>query len=199
MDYKEQLHLIDFAKDLAVEKDLMNIAQLLTENAAAITELLERAEKAEARCEFSDLLVKAYQDELTPKYCALIERLKQELDAAREIIGKDMGTTDTRPIKTCFGYPFWRVRELVEADRAGQCFITPFVAMVEQSLMNGEMKPNKDQRFNGRYAVVYCNPQKWAAPLIDICGKPYDKEEAEERAQMLSGKADDTPLKMGDK
>ena len=189
MDYKEQLHLIDFAKDLAVEKDLMNIAQLLTENAAAITELLERAEDAEKRCEIKDLLIKAYQDELTPQYSARIKRLEQELDAAREIIAKDIGVTDAGPIKTCFGYPFWRVRELVEADRAGQCFITPFVAMVEQSLMNGEMKPNKDQRFNGRYAVVYCKPQRWATPLIDVCGTPYHINEAEKRVQQLNKEA----------
>lgn len=52
-------------------------------------------------------------------------------------------------------YDLDRLRELVEADREGRCFITPFVAMVEQSLMNGEMKPNKDQRFNGRYAVRF--------------------------------------------
>lgn len=63
-----------------------------------------------------------------------------------------------------------RLRELVQAEREGRCFIIPFVAMVEQSLMNGEMKPNKDQRFNGRYAVVYCKPQRWATPLIDVCG-----------------------------
>lgn len=189
MDYKEQLHLIDFARELAVERDLMNIAQLLTENAAAITELLERAEDAEKRCEVKDLLIKAYQDELTPQYSARIKRLEQELDAAREIIAKDIGMTDAGPIKTCFGYPFWRVRELVEADRAGRCFITPFVAMVEQSLMNGEMKPNKDQRFNGRYAVVYCKPQRWATPLIDVCGTPYNINEAEKRVQQLSKEA----------
>ena len=46
-------------------------------------------------------------------------------------------------------YDIDRLRDLVQADREGRCFITPFVTMVEQSLMNGEMKPNKDQRFNG--------------------------------------------------
>lgn len=87
---------------------------------------------------------------------------------------------------TCFGHPLERVRELVEADKAGRCFITPFVAMVEQSLMNGEMKPERDQRFNGRYAVVYFDPEKWKAPLIDICGIPYNRDQAEERAQQLT-------------
>ena len=65
-------------------------------------------------------------------------------------------------------YDLDRLRELVQADREGRCFITPFVAMVEQSLMNGEMKPERDQRFNGRYAVVYFDPEKWKVPLIDI-------------------------------
>lgn len=54
----------------------------MTACADAIKGQRKRAEEAEARCEFSDLLVKAYQDELTPKYCALIERLKQERDTA---------------------------------------------------------------------------------------------------------------------
>lgn len=91
-------------------------------------------------------------------------------------------------------YDLDRLRELVQADREGRCFITPFVAMVEQSLMNGEMKPNKDQRFNGRYAVVYCKPQRWATPLIDICGTPYNRDEAEERAQQLTREAAEKAL-----
>lgn len=83
-------------------------------------------------------------------------------------------------------YDLDRLRELVQADREGRCFITPFVAMVEQSLMNGEMKPERDQRFNGRYAVVYFDPEKWKVPLIDICGAPYNRDEADERALRLT-------------
>ena len=78
-----------------------------------------------------------------------------------------------------------RLRELVQADREGRCFIGPFVAMIERSLSDGEMKPQRDQRFNGRYAVVYFDPKKWSSPLIDICGKPYHREEAEERMKEL--------------
>lgn len=78
-----------------------------------------------------------------------------------------------------------RLRELAQADREGQCFIGPFVAMIEQSLSGGEMKPQRDQRFNGRYAVVYFDPKKWSSPLIDICGTPYNREEAEERMKVL--------------
>lgn len=91
-------------------------------------------------------------------------------------------------------YDLDRLRELVQADREGRCFITPFVAMVEQSLMNGEMKPERDQRFNGRYAVVYFDPEKWKVPLIDICGAPYNKEEAEQRAQQLIREAAEKAL-----
>ena len=39
-----------------------------------------------------------------------------------------------------------RLRELVQ-----------FVAMIEQSLPGGEMKPKRDKRFNGKYAVVILN------------------------------------------
>ena len=78
-----------------------------------------------------------------------------------------------------------RITELAQADREGQCFIGPFVAMIEQSLSGGEMKPQRDQRFNGRYAVVYFDPKKWSSPLIDICGTPYNREEAEERMKVL--------------
>ena len=78
-----------------------------------------------------------------------------------------------------------RLRELAQADREGRCFIGPFVAMIEQSLSGGEMKPQRDQRFNGRYAVVYFDPKKWSSPLIDICGTPYNRGEAEERMKVL--------------
>ena len=78
-----------------------------------------------------------------------------------------------------------RLRELAQADKEERCFIGPFVAMIEQSLSGGEMKPKRDQRFNGRYAVVYFDPKKWSSPLIDICGTPYNREEAEERMKVL--------------
>lgn len=83
------------------------------------------------------------------------------------------------------GLTMERITELAQADREGQCFIGPFVAMIEQSLSGGEMKPQRDQRFNGRYAVVYFDPKKWSSPLIDICGTPYNREEAEERMKVL--------------
>lgn len=109
----------------------------------------------------------------------------ERLKAIEDILGND--------------YDLDRLRELVQADREGRCFITPFVAMVEQSLMNGEMKPERDQRFNGRYAVVYFDPEKWKVPLVDICGAPYNKEEAEQRAQQLIREAAEKALEKEEK
>lgn len=94
-------------------------------------------------------------------------------DALLKLTGQLLGVTPDR------------LRELAQADKEGRCFIGPFVAMIEQSLSGGEMKPQRDQRFNGRYAVVYFDPKKWSSPLIDICGTPYNREEAEERMKVL--------------
>lgn len=77
---------------------------------------------------------------------------------------------------------------LLQAEQDGRLFELPFVAMVEQSLQNGKMKPMGDQKHNGRYAVVYVDRNKWKSPLIDICGKPYQREEAEIRMAELDGK-----------
>ena len=71
-----------------------------------------------------------------------------------------------------------RLRELAKAEKEGRLLELPFVAMVEQSLRDGKMKPLGDQKHNGRYAVVYVDHNKWKSPLIDICGKPYNREEA---------------------
>ena len=48
-----------------------------------------------------------------------------------------------------------RLRELAQAEKTGQLAEFPFIAMVEQSLRDGTMKPMSDQKHNGRYAVVY--------------------------------------------
>ena len=79
-----------------------------------------------------------------------------------------------------------RLRELVQAEKEGRLVKLPFVAMVEQSLQDGKMKPMADQKHNGRYAVVYVDHNKWKSPLIDICGKPYKREEAENRMAALA-------------
>ena len=76
--------------------------------------------------------------------------------------------------------------DLLKAEQAGRLVELPFVAMVEQSLQDGKMKPMGDQKHNGRYAVVYVDHNKWKSPLIDICGKPYNREEAEKRMAALA-------------
>ena len=86
-----------------------------------------------------------------------------------------------------FGKPD-HIRDLLQAEQDGRLFELPFVAMVEQSLQDGKMKPMGDQKHNGRYAVVYVDHNKWKSPLIDICGKPYDREEAEARMAVLAQK-----------
>ena len=79
------------------------------------------------------------------------------------------------------------LRELLQAEQDGRLVKLPFVAMVEQSLQDGKMKPFCEQKHNGRYAVVYVDHNKWKSPLIDICGKPYNREEAENRMAALKG------------
>ena len=80
------------------------------------------------------------------------------------------------------------LRDLLQAEKEGRLLELPFVAMVEQSLQDGKMKPMGDQKHNGRYAVVYVDHNKWKSPLIDICGKPYNREEAENRMAALAQK-----------
>ena len=103
---------------------------------------------------------------------------------AREV-GKKGAQYALELLEQEYGVSAARLCELARAAREGRCFIGPFVAMIERSLSDGEMKPQRDQRFNGRYAVVYFDPKKWSSPLIDICGKPYHREEAEERMKEL--------------
>ena len=65
----------------------------------------------------------------------------------------------------------------------------PFIAMIEQYLVNGKFADNIYlQKFNGRYATVYIDKNKWGTPLIDICGKnSYNTEEVEKRIKELNG------------
>ena len=84
------------------------------------------------------------------------------------------------------------IRDIIRAEQDGRLLELPFVAMVEQSLQDGKMKPMGDQKHNGRYAVVYVDHNKWKSPLIDICGKPYNREEAENRMAALAQKVGDS-------
>ena len=81
-----------------------------------------------------------------------------------------------------------KISQWLQAEQDGRLAELPFVAMVEQSLQDGKMKPMADQKHNGRYAVVYVDHNKWKLPLIDICGKPYNREEAENRMAVLAQK-----------
>lgn len=86
-----------------------------------------------------------------------------------------------------------RLRELAQAEKTGQLAEFPFIAMVEQSLRDGTMKPMSDQKHNGRYAVVY-KSERWTFPLIDICGTPYNTEQAVERMREISREAAEAAL-----
>lgn len=86
------------------------------------------------------------------------------------------------------GAPLWKIKELWDAEQAGQLLRLPFIAMIERSLQDGVMKPQRDQTHNGRYAVVYRDPSKWKSPLIDICGTHYNTQQAEVRCAELHNK-----------
>ena len=96
-------------------------------------------------------------------------------------------------IKEFEGVPIDRLRELAQAEKTGQLAKFPFIAMVEQSLRDGTMKPMSDQKHNGRYAVVY-KSERWTFPLIDICGTPYNTEQAVERMREISREAAEVAL-----
>ena len=96
-------------------------------------------------------------------------------------------------IKEFEGVPIDRLRELAQAEKTGQLAKFPFIAMVEQSLRDGMMKPMSDQKHNGRYAVVY-KSERWTFPLIDICGTPYNTEQAVERMREISREAAEVAL-----
>lgn len=69
----------------------------------------------------------------------------------------------------------------------------PFIAMIEQTIIDGKPNFNKSNSSkNGMYCVVYSDPTKWAAPLIDICGKyHYKVDEAETRCNELRAKQEE--------
>lgn len=102
-------------------------------------------------------------------------------DATLKLAGQILGVTPGR------------LRELAQAEKTGQLAEFPFIAMVEQSLRDGTMKPMSDQKHNGRYAVVY-KSERWTFPLVDICGTPYNTEQAVERMREISREAAEAAL-----
>lgn len=77
------------------------------------------------------------------------------------------------------------------AESKGEIVELPCIAMVEQGRVDGKFKPTKEaQQFNGRYAVVYFDKNKYSKPLIDICWSKdgyYKYKEAERRLAELKG------------
>ena len=124
---------------------------------------------------------------------AAYEETGLEPEAVEHLKLASMGKAIAK-IKEFEGVPVNRLRELAQAEKTGQLAEFPFIAMVEQSLRDGTMKPMSDQKHNGRYAVVY-KSERWTFPLIDICGTPYNTEQAVERMREISREAAEAALK----
>ena len=123
---------------------------------------------------------------------AAYEETGLEPEAVEHLKLASMGKAIAK-IKEFEGGPVNRLRELEQAEKTGQLAEFPFIAMVEQSLRDGTMKPMSDQKHNGRYAVVY-KSERWTFPLIDICGTPYNTEQAVERMREISREAAEAAL-----
>lgn len=106
--------------------------------------------------------------------CAVIKTASEQLKAYR--------VTSHTPQECAAAFEELAAYRAAEQD--GTLRRLPFVAMVEQSMQDGKMKPEKDQRFNGWYGAVYHSP-RWGCPLIDICGTPYNSEQATKRVAAL--------------
>lgn len=107
--------------------------------------------------------------------------------------GMTLRTENAQRLEIIKEIPINRLRELAQAEKTGQLAKFPFIAMVEQSLRDGTMKPMSDQKHNGRYAVVY-KSERWTFPLIDICGTPYNTEQTVERMREISREAAEAAL-----
>ena len=69
-----------------------------------------------------------YQQRVCDNDCGLradLARVTAERDAAQALLAERSGVTGSAPLTTAFGVPLDRLRELVEADRAGKCVILP--------------------------------------------------------------------------
>lgn len=169
-------------------KAALPIMDLCIDAATAIENLSHRLDMAQGERD----AVTRHMIELEQDVCRLKSRLAAYEDSGLEPEEIDDAVTAAKlmarsKIVSCFGVDADHIRELVQAEQDGRLVVLPFVAMVEQSLQDGKMKPMGDQKHNGRYAVVYVDHNKWKSPLIDICGKPYNREEAENRMAALKG------------
>lgn len=159
----------------AMDKLRAELEQVKRERDAAIEDLASVREITPE----AEYAINKHADSLIKQMDALLHQDDSELEAYRAL-----GSID-------------HLRELVQAEKKGRLVVFPFIAMIEQSLQEGKMKPQRDQRFNGRYAVVYSDKKKWASPLIDICGRPYNREQAEERLAALTHEEAEAALSGG--
>lgn len=109
-----------------------------------------------------------------------------------ELLRKDNCCTD-RECKNCLcnrGNRHCYPKETADFLLANGVRCMPFTAMIEQTTENGKFcKKRSEQKFNGRYCLVYEDKAKWGTPLIDICGtKAYNTEEVEAALEKLNGK-----------
>ena len=83
MDYKQKADLLLYWADSCDRTNSgCQVGNLLKNAATAITDLLARAEEAEARCEMMEKIIKEYQDTIIPGYRELSEKAEMERDAA---------------------------------------------------------------------------------------------------------------------
>ena len=63
-----------------------NLVRMCSDASTAITDLLARAEAADARCKAFEKMVREYRDEIVPRYMEMAENAEMERDEAVEVI-----------------------------------------------------------------------------------------------------------------
>ena len=107
---------------------------------------------------------------------------KKRLIDADELLNTSIRITGNIPLNNGRVQPIEAITvNQIESAPTVNAVELPCIAMIERSIKDGKMNPkHSEQKFNGRYAVVYIDKSKWGTPLIDICGDiPYNTEEAE--------------------
>lgn len=122
MDYQS---IIDDLTEIAgMRSTSLRKRETCKDAANAITELIARAEEAEAENKSREEA--SFREHSAMHYWRdRARKAENERDAAQSIIAQDIGVTGVDKIKTCFGYPLEKVQELVEADKAGKCMVLP--------------------------------------------------------------------------
>lgn len=135
MDYKEQIETLKNLEAIAygyningevLGMDCSDFEQIMVDAAESITDLLARAEAAEARC--AEFKRSAERWERTSKNwehnwskeLEIRKAAEARAEKAEKAIAELMGISPQQRITTCFGHPLDRVMDLVKADRAGR-------------------------------------------------------------------------------